>query len=82
MIEMGGNDGGEMKRVVEIGEGDWGMIRNVGKGDVEGLGCFEGVMGRKGELYEYVGEKGNGRILIENENGDLNKIGEGVNCVG
>jgi UDP-N-acetylmuramoyl-tripeptide--D-alanyl-D-alanine ligase len=53
----------------------------VGKAHLEGFGSFEGVIRTKGELYDYLREKGNATIFIQNENPHLNKIAEGLNCI-
>ena len=79
VIEMGANHTGEIKTLVHIAEPDCGIITNVGKAHLEGFGSFEGVIRTKGELYDYLREKGNATIFIENPH--LNKIAEGLNCV-
>lgn len=81
VIEMGANHPGEIKTLVHIAEPDCGIITNVGKAHLEGFGSFEGVIRTKGELYDYLREKGNATIFIQNENPYLNKIAEGLNCV-
>ena len=78
---MGANHPGEIKTLVHIAEPDCGIITNVGKAHLEGFGSFEGVIRTKGELYDYLREKGNATIFIQNENPHLNKIAEGLNCV-
>ena len=81
VIEMGANHPGEIKTLVHIAEPDCGIITNVGKAHLEGFGSFEGVIRTKGELYDYLREKGNATIFIQNENPHLNKIAEGLNCI-
>lgn len=81
VIEMGANHPGEIKTLVHIAEPDYGIITNVGKAHLEGFGSFEGVIRTKGELYDFLREKGNSTIFIQNENPHLNKIAEGLNCV-
>lgn len=81
VIEMGANHPGEIKTLVHIAEPDCGIITNVGKAHLEGFGSFEGVIRTKGELYDYLREKGNATIFIQNENTHLNKIAEGLNCI-
>ena len=58
VIEMGANHPGEIKTLVHIAEPDCGIITNVGKAHLEGFGSFEGVIRTKGELYDYLREKG------------------------
>ena len=71
VIEMGANHPGEIKTLVHIAEPDCGIITNVGKAHLEGFGSFEGVIRTKGELYDYLREKGNATIFIQNENPHL-----------
>lgn len=81
VIEMGANHPGEIKTLVHIAEPDYGIITNVGKAHLEGFGSFEGVIRTKGELYDFLREKGNATIFIQNENPYLNKIAAGLTCV-
>lgn len=81
VIEMGANHPGEIKTLVHIAEPDYGIITNVGKAHLQGFGSFEGVIRTKGELYDFLWEKGNATIFIQNENPYLNKIAAGLTCV-
>ena len=81
VIEMGANHPGEIKTLVHIAEPDYGIITNVGKAHLQGFGSFEGVIRTKGELYDFLREKGNATIFIQNENPYLNKIATGLTCV-
>lgn len=81
VIEMGANHPGEIKTLVYIAEPDYGIITNVGKAHLQGFGSFEGVIRTKGELYDFLREKGNSTIFIQNENPYLNKIATGLTCV-
>lgn len=81
VIEMGANHPGEIKTLVHIAEPDYGIITNVGKAHLQGFGSFEGVIRTKGELYDFLREKGNATIFIQNENPYLNKIAIGLTCV-
>ncbi len=81
VIEMGANHPGEIKTLVHIAEPDYGIITNVGKAHLQGFGSFEGVIRTKGELYDFLREKGNATIFIQNENPFLNKIAAGLTCV-
>ena len=81
VVEMGANHPGEIKALVQIAEPDYGLITNVGKAHLLGFGSFEGVIKTKGELYDFLREKGNTTIFIQNENSYLNAIAHGLHCV-
>lgn len=81
VVEMGANHPGEIKTLVHIAEPDYGIITNVGKAHLQGFGSFEGVIRTKGELYDFLRDKGGATIFIQNENSYLNGIAEGLTCV-
>ncbi|MDR0799768.1 MAG: UDP-N-acetylmuramoyl-tripeptide--D-alanyl-D-alanine ligase [Dysgonamonadaceae bacterium] len=56
VIEMGANHPGEIHRLCEITEPDYGLITNVGKAHLAGFGSFEGVVRTKAELYDFLRE--------------------------
>ncbi len=78
VIEMGANKLGDIDELCQIGNPDVGMITNVGKAHLEGFGSFEGVKRTKGEMYRFIHAKG-GDIIINADDEDLLKIGEGMN---
>lgn len=77
VIEMGANHPGEIKDLVNIADPDLGLITNVGKAHLEGFGSFEGVIRTKGELYDFLRDKG-GKIFINMENPYLTSISKGI----
>lgn len=81
VVEMGADHPGEIKTLVHIAEPDYGIITNVGKAHLQGFGSFEGVIRTKGELYDFLRDKGGATIFIQNENPYLNGIAEGLTCV-
>lgn len=81
VIEMGANHPGEIKTLVHIAEPDYGIITNVGKAHLEGFGSFEGVIKTKGELYDYLREKGDSTVFIHHDNPFLMDIAKGVNLI-
>lgn len=81
VIEMGANHPGEIKFLCGITEPDYGIITNVGKAHLEGFGSFEGVIKTKGELYDFLRQKGNSTIFIHYDNSYLMKIAEGLNRI-
>jgi UDP-N-acetylmuramoyl-tripeptide--D-alanyl-D-alanine ligase len=52
VLEMGMNRTGEIARLTEVADPDVGLITNVAKAHVEGLGSVEGVAKAKVELLE------------------------------
>lgn len=80
VIEMGANHPGEIATLVNIVEPDYGIITNVGKAHLEGFGSFEGVIKTKGELYDYLRDKG-GTVFLDSGNEHLAKISGGLNIV-
>lgn len=54
MLEMGMNRPGEIARLTEIADPDVGIITNVGKVHLEGLGDIKGVARAKAELVENI----------------------------
>lgn len=81
VIEMGANHPGEIEFLCEMTEPDYGIITNVGKAHLEGFGSFEGVIKTKGELYDFLREKGNATIFIHHDNSYLMNIAGGLNQV-
>ncbi len=58
ILEMGMNRAGEIARLTEIADPDVGLITNVAKVHVEGLGSVEGVAKAKVELLEKMSAEG------------------------
>ena len=70
VIEMGANHQGEIRELCRIADPDFGLITNVGKAHLEGFGSFEGVVGAKTELYDYIREK-EGLLFVNIDNSIL-----------
>lgn len=81
VIEMGASHPGDIQELVDIAEPDYGIITNVGKAHLEGFGSFEGVIRTKGELYDYLRQKGDATVFIQQENHYLTDIAEGLNLI-
>lgn len=81
VIEMGASHPGEIKFLCEIVEPDYGIITNVGKAHLEGFGSFEGVIKTKGELYDFLRQKGDSTIFIHHDNPYLMNISDGLNRI-
>lgn len=71
VIETGANHPGEIAFLANIVDPDFGLVTNVGRAHLEGFGSFEGVMRTKGELYDYLHQKPDGRIFVAESNYDL-----------
>ncbi len=76
IIEMGANHQGEIDFLCRIAEPTHGLITNVGKAHLEGMGGFEGVKKTKSELYRYLAER-NGLVFINQDEPYLSGLAEG-----
>ncbi len=54
IVEMGASHPGEIARLCEIAQPDFGLITNIGLAHLEGFGGPEGVKRGKGELFDYL----------------------------
>lgn len=70
IIEMGANHVGEIEFLANIACPTLGFITNVGKAHLEGFGSFEGVKRTKGELYDYLSQRG-GTLFLQADNPHL-----------
>jgi len=84
IIEMGANHMGEIKFLAEMTDPNYGLITNIGKAHLEGFGSFENIKKEKGELYEYIKQRKDGKIFLDNDNpilmemaGDISSINYG-----
>ena len=80
VIEMGANHVGEIKELCEIAEPDIGLITNIGTAHIEGFGSFENIRKTKGELYDFLREKG-GKVFVNKDNPLLCNMSEGMNRI-
>ncbi|MCF8231059.1 MAG: UDP-N-acetylmuramoyl-tripeptide--D-alanyl-D-alanine ligase [Bacteroidales bacterium] len=77
VIEMGANHQGEIAFLCEIARPQYGIITNVGKAHLEGMGGLEGVKKTKKELYDFI-RKVNGKILVNIGDVDLMSIADDI----
>lgn len=65
VLEMGMNVRGEIRRLTEIAEPDVGLITNIQKVHLEGLGSLERLKEEKGELFRRM--KRDGTIVVNQD---------------
>jgi UDP-N-acetylmuramoyl-tripeptide--D-alanyl-D-alanine ligase len=65
VLEMGMNVSGEIRRLTEIAEPDVGLITNIQKAHLEGMGSLERVKEEKGELFRRMRQDG---TILVNQN--------------
>ena len=74
VIEMGASHPGDIRELVDIAEPDYGLITNVGRAHLEGFGSFEGVIRTKGELFDFLREKGGATVFVHEDNPYLKEM--------
>ncbi|MBR5056536.1 MAG: UDP-N-acetylmuramoyl-tripeptide--D-alanyl-D-alanine ligase [Bacteroidales bacterium] len=67
VIEMGASAPGEIAALVKIAKPTCGIVTNVGRAHLLGFGSFEGVKKTKGELYDFLRQKG-GTVFFNADN--------------
>lgn len=77
VIETGASHPGEIKFLSQLTDPDYGLITNIGIGHIEGFGSFEGVLTTKGELYDYLRQKG-GTVFVHADNEFLRRMDGGL----
>ena len=70
VVEMGASAPGEIAGLVQVSQPTCGLITCVGKAHLQGFGSFEGVKKAKGELYDYLRQKG-GMVFYNADNEHL-----------
>ena len=68
VIEMGASHPGDIKTLAETAEPTCGLITNVGRAHLLGFGSFKNVVKTKGELYDYLGRRGESRVFLNADN--------------
>lgn len=73
VIEMGANHQGEIRKLCQIAEPDYGIITNIGKDHLEGFGGYTGSINANSELYSYIDDKG-GTLFVNRDNLLLDRL--------
>lgn len=80
VVEMGANHQGEIAVLCELARPNLGIITNIGKAHLEGMGGFEGVIKAKNELYQYL-KTNNGTVLVNADDSLLMDLSEGMHRI-
>lgn len=80
VIELGTNQPGDIKELVEICEPDFGLITNIGKEHLEGFGSLEGVAREESELFLYL-QKEHGLAFVNLDDPWLEQMAERLSRV-
>lgn len=70
VVEMGASGCGEIRLLCEIAEPDFGILTNIGRSHLEGFGGPEGIRRGKGELFDFLAERG-GKAFVPREDAVL-----------
>ena len=73
VIEMGANHFGEIARLSEISQPDYGLITNIGPAHLEFFGSLDGVAKAKTELWKYL-ETSNGTAFVNLDDDYLSQM--------
>jgi UDP-N-acetylmuramoyl-tripeptide--D-alanyl-D-alanine ligase len=69
VIEMGASKPGDIEELCNIAFPDYGIITNIGRAHLEGMGGFEGVLKTKTELFKHI--KSLGKLIFVNADDEL-----------
>jgi len=81
VIEMGANHLEEIKGYCAIARPTHGLITNAGKAHLEGFGSIEGVKKGKGELYDFLRERGDGTAFVMWDYDYLREMSRGISHI-
>lgn len=77
IIEMGANHQHEIEFLCNIAQPEFGLVCNVGKAHLEGMGGYEGVKKTKKELYDHL-RLNNGIAFVNSDDINLIEMSAGV----
>lgn len=75
VLEMGMNVPGEIRRLTEIAEPDVGLITNIQKVHLEGMGSLERLKEEKGELFRRMRQ--DGTVLVNQDDSKVVELAAG-----
>ncbi len=75
VVEMGANHFGEIARLCEIAQPDFGLITNIGAAHLQYFGSLQNVARAKAELFEYLSRQ-NGLAFVNLDDPLVSKIAE------
>lgn len=81
VVEMGASHPGDIRKLVEYVEPQYGLITNVGRAHLQGFGSFEGVVRTKGELYDFLRTRPGSKVFVDAGNPHLLGIADGLALV-
>lgn len=81
VVEMGASHPGDIRKLAEIAEPDYGLITNIGKAHLEGFGSPEGVARTKGELFDFLRRKGDATVFVHHDSPLLSDLASGLNRI-
>ena len=68
VIEMGASHPGDIKTLAETAEPTCGLITNIGRAHLQGFGSLKNVAKTKGELFDYLGQRGESLVFLNVDN--------------
>lgn len=77
VVEMGANHIGEIDKLCEIAQPDFGLITNIGKAHLDGFGSLDGVISAKNELYNYI-RSNNGTVIVNTDDELLTSLSKDI----
>ncbi|MDX2245307.1 MAG: UDP-N-acetylmuramoyl-tripeptide--D-alanyl-D-alanine ligase [Bacteroidia bacterium] len=77
IVEMGANQPGDIRELVEIAEPTHGLITNIGYAHLERFVNIDGVQKTKGEMFDFIRERG-GSIFLNETDERVKTVAEGI----
>jgi UDP-N-acetylmuramoyl-tripeptide--D-alanyl-D-alanine ligase len=77
IVEMGANHPGEIAASCILASPELGVITNIGDAHLEGFGSRENIIRAKGELYDYLRERG-GMVFVNERDELLTRLSAGI----